>query len=123
MLLAHRFNSTAARDRAHYWLNRHGFQVTHSDLADAGSPRIAVCLPLSQMPAALALIDSIERADHDGEPGLPPTLQWIAHPAQAATAGHDVVRTPIHFGIALDGRSLADPQVDAIWACIDRYHE
>jgi len=70
MLLTHRFGSSEALDRAIYWLTWHGIEVSHSEVAGQDCSRLILNLPLSEVSAALALIDSIENADPEGWPPL-----------------------------------------------------
>jgi len=70
MFLSHRFNSLDTLDRARFWLTRHGFEVARPNPAEHDEMRLAMSLDLSQVSAALALIDSIERTDSHGWPGL-----------------------------------------------------
>jgi hypothetical protein len=70
MFLTHRFGSVDTLDRARYWLTHHGFEVAQPNPEEHDETRLALSLELSQVSAALALIDSIERTDSRGWPGL-----------------------------------------------------
>jgi hypothetical protein len=102
MFLTHRFGSVDTLDRARYWLTRHGFEVAHSNSAEHDETRLVMSLGLSEVSAALALIDSIERTDSQGWPGLfdpPKTLHSHRahshrHPEELASS---TATTPIHW--------------------------
>jgi len=102
MFLTHRFGSVDTLDRARYWLTHHGFDVALANPAEHDETRLAMSLDLSQVSAALSLIDSIERADPQGWPGvfdLPKTLH--AHGARAKRRPEELTSntatTPIHW--------------------------
>ncbi len=102
MLYTHHFGSVATSSRARFWLNWHGFDVEHADLSAQDGSRLALNLDFSRASAAQALIDSIERSDPAGWPGLlSATKDLHAHgsharpeePASEAASRH----APIHW--------------------------
>lgn len=120
MLLTHLFESPNAKARAHYWLTLHGFDAEHQDISRDGSPRLALCVSMAQVPAALALLDSIDLADREGHPGLPEALAFLSRARAEAPA--DSSRLPIHW----DPRGemqVDDPQVAAVRDYMAGYHE
>ena len=102
MFLTHRFGSVDTLDRAKFWLTRHGFEVANSNPGEHDETRLAMSLDLSQVSAALALIDSIERTDAKGWPGhydRPKALQAQGarsrkHPKESTSV---TATTPIHW--------------------------
>src|SRR4051812_47100376 len=111
MLLTHLFESSNAQARAEYWLTLHGFDVEHRNISRGGSPRLALCVPMAQVPAALALIDSIELADHEGHPGLPEALAFLSR-ARAEVPANST-RMLIHWDPREDAQA-DNPHVDAV---------
>jgi len=99
MYLTHRFGSLETLDRARYWLIRHGFEVDQSDEAEHDETRLTMRLDLSEVSAALALIDSIEQTDPAGWPGWldgPRTVHAHA-PHARPVSGSVPGSTPIHW--------------------------
>jgi hypothetical protein len=102
MLLTHHFGSVETLDRARHWLAHHGIEIAHSDSPEHDETRLVMRLELSQVSAALALIDSIERADSQGWPGFhdqPKTLRVHAAPSQQHAEELASMRatSPIHW--------------------------
>jgi len=102
MFLTHHFGSVETLDRARQWLARHGIEIVHSDSAEHDETRLVMRLDLSQVSAALALIDSIERTDSQGWPGFhdPPRTLHV-HAAlsqkQAEELASKRAASPIHW--------------------------
>jgi hypothetical protein len=113
MWLTHRFGSVETLERARYWLTQHGFEVARSDFAEHDETRLSMSLDLSEVSAALALIDSIERTDSRGWPGLfelPTTLHLHAGDSQTPPKelGPGLATSPIHWQSHLEHPS-SDP--------------
>lgn len=99
MFLTHRFGSSETLDRARFWLNHHGIEVANSNGAEHDASRLSMKVELSRVSAALALIDSIERTDPEGWPGLldrTRTLTAREKQSQAAECSSPAP-TPIHW--------------------------
>jgi hypothetical protein len=114
MWLTHRFGSVETLERARYWLTQRGFEVARSDSPEHDETRLAMSLDLSEVSAALALIDSIERADSKGWPSVfdrPTTLHLQAgDKANPKELGPGVATSPIHWQAHLEHHS-GDPAV------------
>ena len=78
MLLSHRFGSADTLTRARFWLTQHGFEVAPEDAESHDVSRLSLNVNFSQASAALALIDSIEKSDPEGWPGML-TLPSVIH--------------------------------------------
>jgi len=102
MLLTHHFGSVETLDRARQWLTHLGFEVANSDSPEHDRTRLVMNVDLSRVSAALALIDSVERADSLGWPGfhdLPTTLRAHGGHASEHPAPPSSTRAtaPIHW--------------------------
>jgi len=121
MMLTHHFGSVQTLDRARYWLTRHGFEVAPSDFAEHDETRLAMSLHLSEVSAALALIDSIERTDSRGWPGLLDLPRELhAHTAHTQKRPRELAsiagKTPIHWEAHLE-----TPSGDPLFSKIREY--
>ncbi|WP_435010165.1 hypothetical protein P12x_001395 [Tundrisphaera lichenicola] len=110
MLLTHRFGSAETLDRARFWLNHHGIEVASTNTSNHDASRMAINVDLPRASAALALIDSIERSDPEGWPGLLDRTRAIhadeANPSRDDGSGP--ASTPIHWEARKDHPS-SDP--------------
>jgi hypothetical protein len=70
MLFSHRFGSVETLNRAQNWLTELGFEVVKNDEPAHDVSRLTLNVDFSKASAALALIDSIERADPNGWPAF-----------------------------------------------------
>jgi hypothetical protein len=102
MLFSHRFGSLETLSRAHYWLTRHGFEVVKTDDPAHDVTRLTLNVGYSKASAALALIDSIERSDPEGWPGIStpsrtPRFREMQAKPQARGRHSEHSSTPIHW--------------------------
>src|SRR5262249_53538106 len=70
MYYTHYFANHATFERALYWLRQLGFSPASIEAPADGIPRISVALKPSLLPGVEMLIDSVERGDPRGWPGL-----------------------------------------------------
>jgi len=102
MLLTHHFGSVETLERARNWLVQNGIEVVRSGSPEHDETRLVMRLGLPQVSAALALIDSVERADSEGWPGFhdrPKKLHVHAAPSQkqAEELASTKAASPIHW--------------------------
>jgi hypothetical protein len=115
MLITHRFGSTDAFCRARYWLTKNGFAPEIREASPEAAPSLTMKVDFAQASAAIALMNSLDRAEADGWPGVSTThARWMDDPF---TVANDSPSTSSASPIAWNGREPAafiDPSARAV---------
>jgi len=68
--MTHRFAHVETLQRVHRWLVQMGFDPSHIEVHESGTPWIALEMHPAQRVEAELLIDAAERTDPQGQPGF-----------------------------------------------------